>query len=97
MLPRSDSKPTDQETYRKPMLVTAVRCYPTCPELFSFPLCPSCSILVEREYQQSCDHCGQALDCENRTKAIVILGLFQTRPAISGPRLTFTKAGKFFP
>lgn len=73
MLPQSNRIPTDAETYRKPMLVTAVRCYPASPELFNYPLCPRCSSPMEREYQNYCDQCGQALDWKMLSKTIVAL------------------------
>ena len=63
MLSRVTHTPyADAETYRSPMPVTAVRCYPACPGLFTYPLCPNCPLPMEREYQRFCDHCGQALD-----------------------------------
>ena len=53
--------PIDAGNYSKPMSVTAVRRYPAYPELFVYPLCPGCDLLMEREYQSFCDRCGQAL------------------------------------
>ena len=58
--------------YRKPMIVMAVREYVDCVGLYVYPLCPRCSLPMEREYQQYCDHCGQALDWEQYSKAKVI-------------------------
>ena len=65
-------KPIDAETYRKPMTVTTVRYYPACPELLTYPLCPRCSLPLEREYQLLCDHCGQALDWSDISKAVAV-------------------------
>jgi len=59
--------------YRVPMCVAAVRCYPANPEPSAYPLCPQCSLPMEREYQSYCDHCGQALDWKRFSKAIIIL------------------------
>lgn len=76
MIPQSDGILTDVETYGAPMIVTAVRCYSACPELFTYPLCPRCSLPLECEYQHFCEHCGQALDWTNLSKAIVVLAHF---------------------
>lgn len=63
---------TDAETYRVPMPVTAICRYPTCPELYTYPLCPRCNHPLEREYQLFCNHCGQALDWTDFSKAVVV-------------------------
>lgn len=63
---------TDAETYRVPMPITAVCRYPACPELFTYPLCPKCIRPIEQEYQLFCNHCGQALDWTDFSKAVVI-------------------------
>ena len=68
--PNSDRDPA---TYRIPQPVTAVRCYPSCPELFTYPLCPRCGLAMEREYQRFCEHCGQALDWNGFSKALIVL------------------------
>ena len=74
MIPQKTNTPSaSAEAYRSPMAVTAVRCYPNCPNLFTYPLCPRCAFPMEREYQRFCDHCGQALDWRNLSKAIVVL------------------------
>ena len=64
---------TNTDTYRDPMPVTAVRYYPSCPELFTYPLCPRCSLPMDHEYQRFCDHCGQALDWSVFSGAVVIV------------------------
>jgi hypothetical protein len=69
---------TVPETYRSPMPVTAVRCYPNCPQLFTYPLCPRCGLIIEREYQCFCVHCGQALDWKQFCKAIVTPALYSS-------------------
>ena len=73
MIPQVTHIPSaDAETYRSPMSVTAVRCYTSCPELSTYPLCPRCSLPMEREYQPFCDHCGQALNWSYLSKAVVL-------------------------
>lgn len=42
-----------------PVRVTQVLCLPSGD---SFPVCPSCAITLEREYQAYCDRCGQRLE-----------------------------------
>ena len=59
--------------YRFPMLVTSVRFYPECPDLFTYPLCPRCALPMEREYQRFCEHCGQALDWDCFSKAVIVI------------------------
>ena len=74
MIPWIDNTLSDNAgAYRSPMPVTAVRCYPACPHLFTYPLCPRCDLPMEREYQRFCDHCGQALDWKHFSKAVVLL------------------------
>lgn len=73
MISQLDGITSDAEAYRNPMLVSAVRCYPACPDLFTYPLCPRCSLPLEREYQCFCEHRGQALAWKNLSKAIVVL------------------------
>ena len=58
--------------HRRPMCVIVVRRYSFCPELSTYPLCPSCNLPMEREYQRFCDHCGQALDWKGFSHAVVI-------------------------
>ena len=60
-------------SYRDPMPVTAVRYYSSCPEMFSYPICPRCKQPMEREYQSFCDHCGQKLDWSQLSKAVVVI------------------------
>ena len=54
-------------------LYTAVRFYPECPDLFTYPLCPRCALPMEREYQRFCEHCGQALDWDCFSKAVIVI------------------------
>lgn len=59
-------------SFRKRMLVNAVRSYSSCPHLFSYPICPRCLVPMTREYQRYCEHCGQALDWSKFHKAVII-------------------------
>ena len=61
------------ETFHSPMSVTAVRYYPSFPDMFTYPLCPRCRLPMEYEYQAFCNHCGQALDWKHFSKALVVL------------------------
>lgn len=44
--------------YRIPMKVTDAVLY---ADRLLFPICPHCRCTLEREYQNYCDRCGQAL------------------------------------
>ena len=68
----SDEQEAEARSYRVPMRVTAVRSYPECPQLFTYPICPRCGKAMDREYQSYCDRCGQALDWKSFSKAMVI-------------------------
>ena len=63
----------EASAYRIPMKVVAVRRYPSNPELFTYPLCPRCDLPMDREYQNYCEHCGQALSWSQLNKAEVVL------------------------
>lgn len=52
-----DTYLTDAESYRTPMIVCEIMAFGTC----SFAVCPRCRVSLEREYQNYCDRCGQAL------------------------------------
>ena len=54
--------------YRIPMRVTTIFVYRNGN---AYPLCPNCKITLEREYQNYCDRCGQALDWKQYRRAIV--------------------------
>lgn len=45
-------------TFRIPLLVTKVIVY---SDHTAYPLCPRCTIGLEREYMNFCDRCGQKL------------------------------------
>lgn len=62
-----------QISFRDPMPVTHIRCYRWTHGLTGFPVCPRCTITLEREYQSYCDRCGQLLDWSNFHKATIIL------------------------
>lgn len=38
----------------------------------TFPICPSCNITLEREYQSFCDRCGQRLNWDSFENADVV-------------------------
>lgn len=61
------------DSFREPMLVTHIRCYRSIHGLTGFPVCPKCTITLEREYQAYCDRCGQCLDWSCLQKATIIL------------------------
>ena len=69
----SSAAAVESSSYRIPLSVVAVRAYPAAPNLFTYPLCPKCSLPMEREYQRFCDHCGQALDWSAFSKAVIVL------------------------
>lgn len=77
---QSASQDGDAQSYRTPMRVTAVRRYPDCPQLFTYPICPRCGSTMDREYQAYCDRCGQALDWKYFSKAVVITTTMQKKP-----------------
>ena len=60
-------------SFRKPMPVTAIRCYRYIHGLTAYPVCPQCEMTIEREYQSFCDRCGQKLDWSEFVQAKVIL------------------------
>lgn len=59
--------------YRRPVSVKKIYCYYGSSGLNSFPICPTCDIPMEREYQNYCDRCGQCLNWSDFEKAVVIL------------------------
>jgi len=59
--------------YRRPATVRKIFCYRGLHGLNSFPVCPTCDITMEREYQSYCDRCGQMLSWKDFEKAVVIL------------------------
>ena len=51
-----------ENSYRVPMAVRTVRLIGSGPKASSYPICPKCGRTMDREYQNYCDRCGQALD-----------------------------------
>lgn len=49
---------TDAVSYRVPLLVTKVIAYSNT----TYPVCPRCTVSLEREYVSFCDRCGQKLN-----------------------------------
>ena len=60
------------ESYRIPMPVTAVRFFFLGSSPSTYPICPRCSLTMDREYQSYCDRCGQTLDWRRFSKAMII-------------------------
>ncbi len=54
---RHDTYTMNAESYRTPMIV----CEMVVHQEYSFAVCPRCRVSLEREYQNYCDRCGQAL------------------------------------
>ena len=61
----------DAVSYRKPMEVKEVVCFPHEDGLYA--RCPRCRITMEREYVRYCDRCGQCLDWESYDDALILL------------------------
>lgn len=38
----------------------------------TYPVCPRCGIILEREYTKFCDNCGQKLRWKKRIKAKIL-------------------------
>ena len=51
-----------QLSFRRPLKVLQVRCFPQQGWTAVYPVCPRCGVTMEREYQHFCDRCGQKLD-----------------------------------
>ena len=61
-------------SYRVPMAVSAFRyIYDTVYGPTTYPVCPRCKCTLERDYQQYCDRCGQALDWEGSRHTLILL------------------------
>lgn len=54
---RHNSLKLESQMYRTPMNIHEIRVMNN----YSFAVCPRCKITLEREYQNYCDRCGQAL------------------------------------
>ena len=59
----------DELSFRRSMAVTTVLLYRAGE---AYPICPRCSVTMEREYQKFCDRCGQRLDWSKFHQAAVI-------------------------
>ena len=65
-------KPTeisDAISFRTPVAVTEIL---LTVKGNLFPVCPSCKITLEREFQHYCDRCGQCLNWKHYNKAQII-------------------------
>lgn len=56
-------------TYRQPLKVMQMLLLENGD---CFPMCPRCSITLDREYMSYCDRCGQCLEWEGYAKAILV-------------------------
>lgn len=56
-------------TYRTPLPVTKVIIYGYDD---AYPICPRCSMSIEREYMAFCDRCGQKLSWRRFSRAKVV-------------------------
>ena len=54
--------------YRRPMQVRELARYRSGG---TFPVCPKCGAVIEREYQKHCDSCGQRLGWQELRRARV--------------------------
>ena len=54
--------------WREPLLVTK---YTRYRNGYVFPVCPRCGCILDREYQDFCDRCGQALDWSVYDQAVL--------------------------
>lgn len=58
---------TEAISYRVPLPITKVIVYTNT----SYPVCPRCSMSIEREYMSFCDRCGQKLSWHLLDHAII--------------------------
>ena len=56
-------------SYRTPMTVVDAVCF---PQNNIYPRCPRCQSTMERDYQNYCDRCGQALAWNKYAKAALV-------------------------
>lgn len=59
----------DAVSYRTPLIVEYILVFENGD---AFPICPRCSVTIERDYQRYCDRCGQRLNWHNYHKAKII-------------------------
>ncbi len=58
------------EAFRLPMAVTEIHQFQNGS---TYPVCPRCRITLDREYQNYCDRCGQALNWKSYGSALTVL------------------------
>lgn len=61
--------PIGELSYRIAMPVTQIRLFPSDG---AYPVCPRCTISLDREYQRFCDRCGQRLGWQDYKRAQII-------------------------
>lgn len=59
--------------YRRSASVRKLYCSKGTDGVKSYPICPTCDVPMEREYQSYCNHCGQKLGWREFQKAVVIV------------------------
>ena len=69
----------EEESYRTPMRVEAVRAFRWGNGFSAFPICPRCQSTMEREYQAFCDRCGQRLSWRGFRRAAILMPPSETR------------------
>lgn len=62
--------PVSEAAFRRPMAIVAIKQFGNEE---TYPVCPRCRITMEREYQNFCDRCGQALDWRKYAHAGILL------------------------
>ena len=62
--------PVSEAAFRRPMAIVAIKQFGSGE---TYPVCPRCRITMEREYQNFCDRCGQALDWRQYAHAGILL------------------------
>lgn len=68
-----------EESYRTPMRVEAVRAFRWGNGFSAFPICPRCQSTMEREYQAFCDRCGQRLSWRGFRQTAILMPPSETR------------------
>lgn len=63
----------DELSFRIPMLVTEIHIFPLMKGTPSFPICPQCGRLLEREYMDYCSRCGQCLSWKSFKNALIVV------------------------
>ena len=73
------SSEPEEDFYRVPMRVEAIRAYRWENGTHSYPVCPRCNSTMEREYQAFCDRCGQRLSWRGFDRAAILMPPYRKR------------------